>query len=187
MKDELVYKDKKKHSKEVAAKSWAGGPHSRARRQEAYSRETALAPQLVTRTAAPQQALEFWAACLPHIALHCSRHESFAHDLHRAYKRARRKLDAGALNICVRCTRPEFDTRVRIGDCSAISARTLMRRRLPNKRCEPPNVMNTFRTSERKSKESADFGWQGDAYTSRGALSQLYKSSITRPRNIGCR
>lgn len=47
----------------------------------------------------------------------------------------------------------------------AIRTRTLMRRQLPNKHCEPPNELNTFRTSERKLKESADFGCQDTAHT----------------------
>lgn len=47
----------------------------------------------------------------------------------------------------------------------AFWTRTLMRRQLPNKHCEPPNEVNTFRTSERKSKESADFGCQVTAHT----------------------
>lgn len=57
---------------------------------------------------------------------------------------------------------------------AAIRARTLMRRQLPNKHREPP--VNTIRTSERKSKESAHFGCQDAAHTRpRGALRPLIR------------
>lgn len=60
--------------------------------------------------------------------------------------------------------RANCDAKERPSLC-AIWTRTLMRRQLPNKYCEPPNEVNTFRTSKRKSKESADFGCQGTAHT----------------------
>lgn len=49
---------------------------------------------------------------------------------------------------------------------AAIRARTLMRRQLPNKHREPP--VNTVRTSERKSKESAHFGCHDTAHARPG-------------------